>query len=253
MKYEDNINLKMVGNIWKNTPDYRYAENKAKWWIRRAFNQCEKPYLSLSGGKDSVALLALVDIVAKELNRDFILWAHISDASFPGTKETILECQKLTNRELVIHEPGFSAFDVIGMQSVQKFGKSGYFFKSIKDFSENKYDLVFTGVRAAESKRRTKAFDVHGHIFKTNVPCKITRCDGISHYTINDVAATIIKYNFPIHPIYEKRNLSNMPLRLGYITCLDLIDKETAIFLKVNYPKEFQKLAEHYEKIRNYA
>jgi 3'-phosphoadenosine 5'-phosphosulfate sulfotransferase (PAPS reductase)/FAD synthetase len=251
MVYEKNINLKMVGKIHQHSPQYKENENKAIWWAKKAFQQCEKPYLALSGGKDSVALLAIVDKAAKQLNRDYILWSHISDASFPGTIETIKEAAKNANRELCIWQPNFSAFDVVGKQSKVKFGKKGYFFSSIADFAKD-YDLVFTGTRAKESKRRNEAFKFNGHIFKTKTPSDIIRCDAIAHFSIEDVAACILKYNMPIHPIYEKRALSNMPLRLGYITSIDLMDRDTVMFIKTNYPKEFLKLQNAYPEVRRY-
>jgi len=251
MVYEKNIDLKMVGAIHKNSNQYKESENKAIWWAKKAFQQCEKPYLALSGGKDSVALLAIVDQAAKQLNRNYMLWSHISDASFPGTIEAIKEAAKNVNRELFIWQPEFSAFDVVGKQSKVKFGKKGYFFSSIADFAKD-YDLVFTGTRAKESKRRNEAFKFNGYIFKTKTPSDIIRCDAIAHFSIEDVAACISKYNMPIHPIYEKRALSNMPLRLGYITSIDLMDRDTVIFIKTNYPKEFLKLQNAYPKVRRY-
>jgi 3'-phosphoadenosine 5'-phosphosulfate sulfotransferase (PAPS reductase)/FAD synthetase len=251
MIYEKNIDLKMVGKIHQHSNQYKEAESKAIYWAKKAFNQCEKPYLALSGGKDSVALLAIVEQAAKQLNRNYVLWSHISDASFPGTIETINEAAKIVNRELFVWQPEFSAFDVVGKQSKVKFGKKGYFFSSIAYFAKD-YDLVFTGTRAKESKRRNDAYKFNGHIFTTKVPSKIIRCDAIAHFSIEDVAACISKYNMPIHPIYEKRALSNMPLRLGYITSIDLMDRDTVIFIKTNYPKEFLKLQNAYPEVRRY-
>lgn len=251
MIYEKNIDLAIVGNIHKSSYKFKMSESKAIWWAKEALKKSKNPYLSLSGGKDSVALLAIVEEAAKELNRDYVLWSHISDASFPGTIETIKIAAQKVNRKHIIWEPDFSAFDVVGKQSKVKFGKKGYFFDSIADFAKD-YDLVFTGTRAAESKRRKEAFKFNGHIFKTTVPSEILRCDAIAHFTIDDVAACIAKYQMPIHPIYEKRALSNLPLRLGYITSLDLMDRDTVVFIKTNYPKEFLKLQNAYPAVRRY-
>ena len=40
-------------------------------------------------------------------------------------------------------------------------------------------------------------------------------------------------------------------IRLGYITSRDLLDKGTAIFIKLNYPDIFAKLQKSYPNIRN--
>ena len=39
-------------------------------------------------------------------------------------------------------------------------------------------------------------------------------------------------------------------IRLGYITSRDLLNKGTAVFLRINYPDEFNKLAAVYPEIR---
>lgn len=39
-------------------------------------------------------------------------------------------------------------------------------------------------------------------------------------------------------------------IRLGYITSRDLLNKGTAVFLRINYPDEFNRLAAAYPEIR---
>src|SRR5690606_18113599 len=142
---------------------------------KQAFSQCKRPYVAVSGGKDSIAMLGIVDDVAKELGRDFEIWAHLSDASFPGTEETIRETCRIIGREPIIDWSPVSAFDVIDQGSKQQFGKKGYFFDAIKNYVEtNNRDLVFIGVRAQESARRRRAVRIHGQIFQTSVPSPIT-------------------------------------------------------------------------------
>ena len=66
-------------------------------------------------------------------------------------------------------------------------------------------------------------------------------------------------FNIPVHPIYEKQSINmgknsngeDYFIRLGYITSRDLLDKGTAIFIKLNYPDIFAKLQKSYPNIRN--
>ena len=250
MSYESNIDLPAIGNIHRHTKQYQRQKARALAVIARALKDQPKFYLGLSGGKDSVALLAML----MQAGAHGDLWAHVSDASFPGTVETCRRCEELSGWPLTLDESPVSAFDVIGKQSTQKFGKKGYFFDAIKRFvEEGKYQLCFTGVRAAESTRRTRGFRAQGHIFKTSTPSPITRCDAIAHFRIEDVAAAIVESGLPFHPIYSKTPVSDRSIRLGYATNLDLVERETVIFLKRNYPQLFIKFCNAWPQARRYV
>ena len=251
MRYEKHIDLKMSGPVWVSTSQFQKKMAQARDYVRDAFNSCENPYLSISGGKDSIAMLGIVDEVAREMKRDFLCWIHLSDASFPGTLETSLEACRKLERVLVADYSPVSAFDVIGKQSKARFGKKGYFFDAVERMAKN-HDLSFVGVRAAESKRRRDACNAHGHIFKTTVAGEIQICHPIKWFGIRDVAAAIYHYKLPLHPIYEKVALGSLPVRLGYATGLDLVEKGTVVFLKKNYPELFSKLASACPEVRSY-
>lgn len=247
--YEKNIDLYRTGMLHRCTRAYEKQKYRALRVIDVALMNGDKFYASISGGKDSVALLSM--LMQSDAGKGD-LWAHVSDASFPGTVETIKKCAEISGWNLFLDESPVSAFDVVGKQSSQQFGKKGYFFDAIKKFTkEGGYKINFTGVRAAESARRTKAFKVHGHMFKTSVPCPVTRCDAIAHFRIEDVAAAIVESGLPIHPIYEKAPLGERCIRLGYATSLDLIES-TASFLKKNYPDLFVKLCRAYPETRKF-
>ncbi len=249
------INLIEIGEVAMQLSSFKKKEDRAKQSIKDAFNRCENPYMAISGGKDSVAMAGLVNEVAKEMDRDFVLWGHLSDASFPATEEVIKLTGEKIGRKVIIDWSPVSAFDVVGRGSEVLFGKQGYFFDAIKNFVETeKKDLAFIGVRAYESKRRMKAVKVHGMNFESNVPtyCKI--CYPLAWYKLEDVAASIVKYDMPVHPIYFKKCIDKTTwIRLGYVTATDLLNKGTAVFLKLNYPEMYRKLAEAYPEVKNYV
>jgi 3'-phosphoadenosine 5'-phosphosulfate sulfotransferase (PAPS reductase)/FAD synthetase len=246
---EKNIDLRKIGPIMQGYPLHEKRILYAKNIIRKAFDSADKCYLALSGGKDSVAMAGLVNDVAIELNRDFALWAHISDASFPGTEETIREIADITDRKLILSASPVSAFDVIGRQSSVAFGKTGFFFNAISEIEQD-HDLAFVGVRASESKRRKKACKAKGPIFSKQ---KGLVCYPLIWCDINDVAGIIHRYDLPIHPIYEKKPIKDNAIRLGYITSLDLFHKGTAFFLKQNYPDLYYKFVKAYPKALQYV
>lgn len=212
----------------------------------------ENPYVAVSGGKDSVAMTFIVNEAAKIVNKDFRLWVHISDASFPGTIETCRELSEMIRRPLDVYESEKSAFDCMNDKKKQDFGKTGIFFDSIRKYAADK-DLCFVGVRANESKRRMQAAKAHGMTFHSKSMGNIDVVNPLQWFTIYDVFSILSEYNAPVHPIYKKfavdnhNNSNGEPLfiRLGYVTAKDLMDKGTVLFLKVNYPELYNKLVQY--------
>lgn len=218
------------------------------------------PYVALSGGKDSVAMAFIVDEAARSVGKDFSLWLHMSDASFPGTLETCEKVARMLNRRLDVYNHDQSAFELINNPQKRVFGKSGVFFDSVRAYNADK-DLAFVGVRAAESKRRMEAAKAHGMTFHSKSMGDSDVCNPLAWFSVYDVASVLYEYNAPIHPIYKKisidegNNANGEPkfIRLGYITSRDLLDKGTAVFLKLNYPDIYNKLIKSFPEIRNHV
>lgn len=249
------------GAIRMKMRDYAQKRDYAINVAEDALRESERAYVSVSGGKDSVVCACIVDAAARRLDVDFVLWAHISDASFPGTLGTCELLAKRLNRKLVIDRSPISAYDALKNPQKRAFGKSGYFFSAIQHWVEtSKCDLCFTGVRAYESQRRMTAAKMHGTTFHSDVAGDITVCNPITWFRLEDVAAAIVEYGAPLHPIYSKwsnkteRNKFGEDgfIRLGYITSRDLLNIGTAQFIRINYPEQWQKLCEAYPEIRSY-
>lgn len=217
------------------------------------------PYVALSGGKDSSVLTYMVNEAAKQANKDFKIWSHVSDASFPGTIETINRIAELLGRKVDFYESKYSAMERMkNTKEKRQFGKSGVFYDSVREYAKDK-DLSFVGVRASESQRRKTAANIHGQTFHSNSMGNVDVCYPLLWFKLEDVAAATVMFDIPMHPIYKKQSIDmgknvngeDYFIRLGYITSRDLLDKGTAIFLKLNYPDIFAKLQSVYPDIRN--
>lgn len=251
---EQHADIAKIGAIWKSSSSYQRKVAQAEGIIESALARFRKPYLAISGGVDSVAMAALVIPIARRAGVDVPLWCHISDAAFPGTRETVEATGQTLGATVIFDEAPVSAFSVIGQQSAVRFGKKGYFFSAIERFVRSgNYDLAFVGVRASESKRRREACLAHGPLFSSTVPCFHWKCQPICWMTIWDVAAICIDRGMPIHPIYSKEPVGQGRIRLGYITNLDLLDKGSAVFLRVNYPDLYLKLLAAYPEVGQYV
>lgn len=248
------------GRLQSKMNSYKSKKAKAIEVCCEVLQKHEKPYIALSGGKDSAAMCFIVDEAARMCGKDYRIWTHLSDASFPGTEETCMEIANRLHRDIDLYKCPFSAFEAIKNPQKHAFGKSGVFFDSVREYAADK-DLCFVGVRASESKRRNKSAQVHGQVFESKSMGDVTVCHPILWFTLNDVAAAMYEYDVPIHPIYRKTSIElgknsqgeEMFIRLSYITSRDLLNKGTALFLKINYPNEFYKLAEVYPDIRRWS
>lgn len=246
-----------VGRVRTKMPQYRDKKRRAIEVSAEQLEKAKAPYLSLSGGKDSVAMAFIVWEASKLAKRPFRMWTHISDASFPGTLETCQSTAKRIGMPLDVSESEKSAFDYLSEPKKQSFGKGGVFFDAIREYATGK-DLSFVGVRARESKRRMSAANAHGQVFYSASMGNVTVCHPILWFTLEDVAAVLWEYDAPIHPIYRKAPVGSYVnsfgedsfIRLSYITSKDLLNKGTAVFLKINYPEQFFKLSEAWPEIK---
>lgn len=253
----------LQGKIRCKMPDYRRKREKAIETAMAALENSRKAYVSISGGKDSVVCACIVDEAARRIGYSGLsLWVHVSDASFPGTEETCAALATQLDRPLTVDRSAGSAYDALHKKERRAFGKTGVFFDAIRAWNQaSGCDLGFTGVRAYESMRRMSAAKAHGSIFETSVAGKIMMCNPITWFRLEDVAAALVEYDAPIHPIYRKtpirtdRNKFGEDgfIRLGYITSRDLLNTGTAVFIRLNYPEQWQKLCSVWPEIKTYV
>ncbi len=90
------------GEIRRKMQSYIDKREKAVAVAADAIASHQKAYVSVSGGKDSVVCACIADEAARRAGRELVLWAHVSDASFPGTEETIVALADQLGRELEI-------------------------------------------------------------------------------------------------------------------------------------------------------
>jgi 3'-phosphoadenosine 5'-phosphosulfate sulfotransferase (PAPS reductase)/FAD synthetase len=255
------VNLELfyeIGRLRSKQPQYQAKKRKAQELIADMLLSHNAPYLALSGGKDSIAMAYIVDGVSTSCGKEFRVWSHISDASFPGTVEIVCDVCDQLNRPLDIFQSTV-AFESAAEKDKRAFGKTGIFYDSIREYTKDK-DLSFVGVRAYESKRRMKAAKIKGASFFSESMGSVTVCYPLLWFRLEDVAAAIYEYNAPMHPIYSKQAVSKRNkfgeeqwVRLGYVTSKDLLNKGTAVFLKLNYPDLYAKFAEAYPELRLYV
>lgn len=247
-----------IGRIWSRSGRFLNKLQKAINLCAEQLERHKTSYISCSGGKDSGVLAFIVGEAAKRTGKEVKIWSHVSDASFPGTVETIEEIAERLDMPLDFYTCEYSAIQTMkDTKERRKFGKSGVFYDSIREYAKDK-DLSFVGVRAYESKRRMKAAKINGQCFRSESMGNIDVCYPLLWFKLEDIAAATVLFDIPLHPIYSKQpidmgknaNGEDLFIRLGYITSRDLLDKGTAVFMKLNYPEIFAKLEKYYPDIR---
>ena len=249
-----------IGRLRNRMAGYRRKLDAAIQLCAEELQKHKSPYVSVSGGKDSVAMAYVVEEAAQQTGKTYRMWCHISDASFPGTRETVEALCERLNRPLDLFECPYSAFEAVKDDQRAIFGKTGAFYTSIREYAQDK-DLAFVGVRASESARRLRAAKIKGQSFFSKSMGSVTVCNPLLWFRLEDVAATIAYYNAPIHPIYGKQALENVRnindeehwIRLSYVTSRDLMNMGTVMFIRANYPELYNKLAEACPDVRNYG
>lgn len=245
--------LMEAAEIYSRSTRFKKKLDDTLYLCKEVLKAHDRPYIACSGGKDS----AVMARVLQETGFKMPLWAHVSDASFPGTKEYLQDLSILTKFPLELSECPFSALETAATSPErQKFGKSGVFYSEVRKYAQDK-DLAFVGVRGYESKRRMKAAKIHGSVFHSKSMGNVDVCYPMLWWKLEDVLAAAFKFSLPLHPIYSKvaidlgknANGEYKFIRLGYITSKDLLDKGTALFLKLNYPDIFVKYSAVYPDI----
>ncbi len=197
-----------IGAIRAQSPKFAAKWEQAVDLCSGLLRESQNPYVSISGGKDSGVRARAVTEAARRTGATFRCGTQLSDAAFPGTEETVRAIVGMTGMPLDIFKSPVSAFDYLAENDARRqFGKSGVFYESIREYARDK-DLSFVGVRASESKRRRKAANVNGQVFRSVSMGDVLVCYPILWFTLEDIAAATEAYNIPLHPIYDKQAIS---------------------------------------------
>ncbi|WP_206922898.1 phosphoadenosine phosphosulfate reductase family protein [Alicyclobacillus suci] len=188
---------------------YHRRLQRANEAIAEALQMSEKPYVSFSGGKDSTVLLDLVRRQKPDIEAAFF----DSGAEFP---DTIAFIEHLIDDGLDVQwvEPAYNMLELYemvgafsGKKMVRQLAKGEMSRILIKEpaklLREQGYDLAFIGLRAQESKFRTKNFGVRGHIYHTAYD-DLYHAIPLATWHPVDIWAYIVSEDIPYNAVYDK-------------------------------------------------
>jgi 3'-phosphoadenosine 5'-phosphosulfate sulfotransferase (PAPS reductase)/FAD synthetase len=182
--------------------------NESLGLIKTALSEHNKPTIAFSGGKDSLVVLDLV----RQINPDIPAVFCNTGIEYP---ETIKYVKTIPNITWVKCGSGYNYWKDLDENGLN--GKKGNAGKgtneltccrelknkpSTKYYKENKVDLVFTGLTAAESRNRWMFFRRMGpyYFFKQD---KYWKCHPVHNWTPDNIWDYIFKNDLRYNELYN--------------------------------------------------
>lgn len=203
------------------------TEEKFSWsinFVRSVAKFYGHLYLAYSGGKDS----ELCYTIMREAKVPFTAVYNSTTIDRPGTISWVL-----AHDNIIIQRPQISFFDLMRKKGQPSFNRR-FCCAELKEryIARN----LFTGVRRAESKKRSERYVGVGDCFKYNKNQRTELFFPIADYTDNDVLTLIENLNIRCHPFYYTDGHFNVCKRLGCLGCPLPRDRSISDF------REFPKL-----------
>lgn len=165
--------------------------------------QCNHPFVLFSGGKDSLAALSYVAEIAQELKREVTAVYADTTVGLPCNGEYVREMCELLDVELTVVRPETDYFTLAERYGLPHI-RARWCCRALKvgpiaDYlgQHNGAKVVFDGIRAQESRQRSKRKFIEGHkVFQCTV------CHPIIHWSREEVEGYLASMSLPINPAY---------------------------------------------------
>ena len=241
--------LKEMDKLHAKRASYQAKLPKAKELISTALSQMNNPYLSFSGGKDSLVMLHMV--LAQKPDISVVYWD--AGASYPDTDQFLAQISKEWNFELIRFKtkPILAVFREYGLAHPQIEQKTmiATVYEPIKQLlNEYGFDGVFVGLRKEESYGRKQLITYRGPLFKAR---GILECLPVAYFTVEDIWAYITTHNIPYNSVYDRTTMRlRNEIRVSYWCGESLRRRGRFMWLKKEYPELYNKFASEFPEVR---
>lgn len=225
--------------------------------VERFLNLKVKTVVNWSGGKDSTAMVHLVNSI-----KPVKVVSEKDDMDFPGEIDYVKDVAKKFGWYIDIVSPAVNLWDIVqdheiteDIHSSNTAFSSDYFYKILKDYQvENNVKGVFLGLRNQESKGRLMNFLTKSKIYY-NFAWDSLICTPLSEWSAKDVFAYLFSNDIPIMDVYFNTKFIGHPekIRKSWILPSAQTSQGQAQWLKYYYPDIFNKLTRIKPELRGYV
>lgn len=226
---------------------YKKRLDRARKVIADSLRLSKNPYVAFSTGKDSTCVLHLV--LEQTRNIDIIYFD--ADCALPESID-ILEYYDKQGLNIIKQktEPLLETFRKHGLDNprIEDITMKTTVYDPIKILLQaNKYDCVFVGLRAEESRPRKMLMMTRGRLF-TNKRYGIIECLPVGWWSAKDIWAYIHTNDLVYNKAYDKG-----VDRVSYWAGETNKRRGRWIELKRNWPDLYNRFAAEFPEVRNYV
>lgn len=225
-------------------PEFGLLVHHAQETVRKALKRSKRPYVAFSGGKDSLATLALVHSVDPNIA---LHWSD-DELEYPETVDLMTALKALAGEQMIIthgwaqHAGWFRPWRDSPLWREPVPGTLHAGMDSDEWMARQHYDLVFTGLRKAESQVRRDWLESAGPIYNVKIGTG-RRCCPIMDWSVEDVWALIVSTGIAYNKAYDVMDGIGVALEGQRIGPLPLSPE---IVLAEGWPDLYDRLIERY-------
>jgi len=247
-----------IFGLHANLHSFKAKVSQAKQEIEKFLSMGLNVYGSISGGKDSTAMMHLIN----SINPSVPFMSEKDDMDFPGEMEYIELLATKYDLDIDIISPSVSLWEEIKVvdftEDIHSRGTSfsdRNFYGLISKYKKAKgFNGVFLGLRSQESKGRKENFKKNGYTYFNKTDNGYV-CQPLANFTARDVFAYLVSNGIPIFEVYFKTMFVGGPedIRKSWVLPSARSSKGQALWLKYYYPDIFAKLCEINPLMRAYV
>jgi len=231
---------------------FKTTVEKTEQVVCKALRRMKKPYVSFSGGKDSLVMLHLV----LERKQDIPLVYWDADASNPDTEKFLKLIVEEWDLDLIRFktESMMSVFRRYGVNHPQIEQKTmiATVYNPIKKLmKEYDFDGVFVGLRREESFGRRQLIKYRGSLFR-NESQGVLECLPVAYFTVEDIWAYITSKGLPYNAVYDHTSIPRNEIRVSYWCGESAREFGRFVWLKKEYPELYNKFAAEFPEVREW-
>lgn len=255
---------RLVYELHSQTREFLHRIQSGLKIISDGLNAMQRPYASVSFGKDSVVMAHLLLSVAPALPMLYVNCGEWDE--WPDTPRVKMEfVSRFPCRLIELNGPSItSAYFQAGEMYMQDEECTQSAHKAQHDYSSSlgkildeeakarNFDGAFMGLRKEESNNRARLFAMHGPLYYSSTR-DLWACHPLAWWTGRDVWTYIVKHDLPYNELYDLDQRGREKARNGAMFGTRSARYGRLVFLKQMYPGWFNRFATEFPEVRCYV